>query len=120
MWCTQNFALIANGKIKNIVVCDDYDIANKISQHTYGQNAIAVDVSQYNLQASDTYENGKFYRNGEEIKANETVEDRLIKLRASATDLEEAACDITESYEERIVAIEEALCELSELLTKGE
>lgn len=119
MWCTQNFALIAKGKVQDIVVCDDYNVANQIAVTMHDKDAIAVDVSQYDLQTGDTYKDGKFYRDNKEIQPKESIESQLIKLRASVTEVEEAACEITSVYEDRLAAIEEALIELS-ILIKGD
>ena len=117
MWCTQNFAFIADAVIKDIVVCDDYNVANQLAQNIYGLNAIALDVTHYAVQKGDAYLNNKFYRDGEEIFPLPTVEDRLNELEASETTLEEATCDLNSDYEQRISDIEEALCELAEIIS---
>jgi len=119
MWCTQSFAFIADGEVKNVVVCDSYEAANQIAKSIYGENATAEDVTQYSVQTGDKFNKGKFTRDNEEIKPMPTIEERLNNLKASSKDLEEAACDLSEAYESRIVALEEALCELSTLITGG-
>ena len=116
MWCTQNFAFINDGLIKDIVVCDDYDVANNLARNIYGANAIAFDVSHYSLQIGDVYSNGRFYRGEEEILPNPTVEDKINELTAETISLEEATCDLNDDYERRISDIEEALCELAEII----
>ena len=116
MWCMQNFALIADGKIKDIVVCDDYNVANQIAQNVHGQGATAADVTHYALEVGDEYDNGKFYRDGKEIQPLPSVEDKLNELNAAAESLEEAACDLDGLYAQRLADIEEALCEISELI----
>ena len=118
MWCTQNFAMIADGEVKNIIVCDDYDVANELAQGMYGNNAVAFDVSQYSVIIGDKYENGKFYRAEEEIKPNPTVDELINKLNADTQALEEAACDLDESIYQRLADIEEALCEIAEMQDK--
>jgi len=117
MWCTQNFAFISDRRIRDIVVCDNYDVANSIARNIYGNDGIAIDVSHYNVQIDDVYTDGKFYRDGEEILPNPTVEDMINKLTGETINLEEASCDLSADYERRISDIEEALCELAEIIS---
>ena len=35
MWCNQIFSLINEDKIKNTIVCDNYEVANQIAKITY-------------------------------------------------------------------------------------
>lgn len=116
MWCTQNFAFIADGEVQDVVVCDDYNIANELAVNMYGKDAIALDCTHYALQKGDIYFKQKFYRDGEEILPEPTVEDKINELIASTTNLEEATCDLNDDYEQRIIDIEEALCELAEII----
>lgn len=120
MWCTQSFAFIADGEVKNVVVCDSYEAACGIAKSIYGENATAEDVTQYSVQTGDKFNKGKFIRDDEEIKPIPTIEERLNNLNASATDLEEAACDLSTVYEDRIAALEEAVKELTALVKKGD
>jgi len=43
----QVFAQIHKGEVKNVIVCDNYELANWLARATYGSEAIAVDCLQY-------------------------------------------------------------------------
>ena len=120
MWCTQNFAFVADDEVKDVVVCDNINTATQIAKNIYGPDTVVLDVTRYEVQLGDNFRNGKFYRGKKEILASPSVEDRLNGLTASSSDLEEVACELTERYEERISDLEEAFCELSSLLLGGE
>lgn len=62
----QVFAEIVNGKVENIMVCEDYETANMIARATYGDDAIAVDCLQYPCQIGDKYINNAFYHTAED------------------------------------------------------
>nr|DAJ09692.1 MAG TPA: hypothetical protein [Caudoviricetes sp.] len=67
----QVFAQIFEEEIKNIIVCDNYEMANWLSRTAYGDTAFSVDCLQYPCQAGDRYRDGVFYKVGE--KGVETV-----------------------------------------------
>lgn len=58
----QVFAQIHNGEVKNVIVCDNYELANWLARATYGLEAIAVDCLQYPCGPGDHYHNGVFYK----------------------------------------------------------
>lgn len=67
----QVFAQICDGEIKNIIVCDNYEMANWLTRASYGDSAFAVDISQYPCSPGDHYHDGKFWRvdeNGNEVE----------------------------------------------------
>lgn len=55
------FALISENEVKNVIVGDFYN-CNEIARIEYGEDAVAVEVTQYPVQSGDRYENGNFYR----------------------------------------------------------
>lgn len=57
----QVFAQIYEGVINNIIVCDDYDIANWLAKAQYGDKGFAVDCYNYPCKIGDRYEGGFFY-----------------------------------------------------------
>lgn len=94
MWCNQIFAQINDNKIQNIIVCDNYEMANYLARCTYGENAIAVDTTLYPVGIGDLYEDGKFYRitNEEtdervEIIRNPTEAEQIEKIQYESDDL---------------------------------
>lgn len=57
----QIFAQIYEEKVKNIIVCDNYEMANWLARASYGDEAFAVDCLQYPCEIGDKYHNGLFY-----------------------------------------------------------
>lgn len=58
----QVYAQIYEDKVKNIIVCDNYEMANWLSTATYGNKAFAVDCVQYPCEIGNGYRDNKFYR----------------------------------------------------------
>lgn len=73
------YALIANHEVQNIVV-GDFENCNRVARETYGDNAIAVEVTQIPVYIGDRYD-GAFWRGeGAEmvrVKPIPTVEQQL-------------------------------------------
>ncbi|BCJ92601.1 hypothetical protein acsn021_01700 [Anaerocolumna cellulosilytica] len=61
MWCNQIFSLINEQTVQNIVVCDNYEIANQISRIQYGDDSYAVDTTHYPLAIGCFHIDGLFY-----------------------------------------------------------
>ena len=99
MWCNQIFSLINEDKIKNTIVCDNYEVANQIAKITYGDNAFAVDTTLYPVNIGDNYINGLFYRDGELIERNPTEEERITELNNQLTEAQLALCELYEKME---------------------
>ncbi|WP_313579577.1 hypothetical protein [Lacrimispora sp.] len=57
----QVFAQIFEEEIKNIIVCDNYEMANRLARAVYGVEAFAVDCSQYPCGVGDKYRDGIYY-----------------------------------------------------------
>lgn len=57
----QVFAIVHEEIVQNIIVCDNYELANQIARGTYGNEAIAVDCLQYRCFKDCKYKDGKFY-----------------------------------------------------------
>ncbi len=62
MWCNQIFSLMQGETVQNIIVCDNYEVANQIARLQYGDTATAVDTTQYPLYTGCKYVDGTFYR----------------------------------------------------------
>jgi hypothetical protein len=82
MWCNQIFSLINECEVKNIIVCDNYDVANQIAKLQFGDDAYAVDTTQYPLSISDKYIDGIFYRGEKVIERNLTPEEEVAMLKS--------------------------------------
>lgn len=58
----QAFAQIYEETVKNVIICNNYELANYLARATYGQEAFAVDCTQYPCGIGDSYREGMFYR----------------------------------------------------------
>lgn len=61
MWCNQIFSQIKDETIKNIIVADNYEIANYLARDIYGDGAFAVESTQYPASIGDKYIDGVFF-----------------------------------------------------------
>lgn len=129
MIVNQIFAEISEGTVQNIMVCDNYEMANYISRCTYGENAFAVDSTQYGCSIGDKFHDNRFWRVNEdgtetEIPYTPTVEEEAAILKQKnetlETELTSTQLALTEQYEENLALQEEvtntqlALCEIYE------
>lgn len=55
------FAEIWQETVQNIIVCDEFEMANYLSRCSYGDDAFAVECLQYPCSIGDRYVNGIFY-----------------------------------------------------------
>ena len=100
MWCNQIFSLMSQTNdssyvIENIIVADNYTLANKIAQSQYGINAIAIDTTLYPVSIGNTYKDGIFYNNkGVEIKPNPTEQQQINQLNSTIASLATIQSDI--------------------------
>ncbi|MBE7718823.1 hypothetical protein [Lacrimispora indolis] len=83
----QVFAQICEGEIKNVIVCDNYEMANWLARASYGNNAFAIDCLQYPCGIGDKYHDGAFYHVGNdgnetEVKPVITAEQEVQALNA--------------------------------------
>lgn len=60
------FARIKDGVIKDIGVDDDYELANMIARFTYGDNAIAVEITDIPTRIGDRFHDNRFFRVNED------------------------------------------------------
>lgn len=97
----QVYAQIFEEEVKNIIVCDNYELANYIARATYGDTAFAVDCLQYLCGIGDSYRNGKFYRvnkEGVETKIlpfptqEQQVHNLEVDNKASQRQIEDLTC----------------------------
>ena len=95
MWCNQIFSLICNETVQNIIVCDNYEVANQIARMTYGNDAIAVDTTQYPLSIGDKYIDGIFYsEDGSAVSRTNTAEEDAREAQAKVNALADLQAEI--------------------------
>lgn len=96
----QVYALIdSNETVQNIMVCDNYEEANRIARAVYGVNAFAVDCLQYPCSIGSVYHNGRFWRLEEdgtktEIDYVPTPEQQVQSLHAENDELTLVVADM--------------------------
>ena len=89
----QIFAHILDTQIKNIIVCDNYEVANQLARAIYGQNAIAVECTQYPCSIGDFYVDNSFHykdkedpsKVGDLIPRKNTAEEDALEANNKAT-----------------------------------
>ena len=93
----QVFAHILDTQIKNVIVCDNYEVANQLARAIYGQNAIAVECTQYPCGIGDFYIDNSFhYRDkddpnkvGDPVPRKNTAEEDAFEANSKATVLQD-------------------------------
>lgn len=106
------FAQILDGTVINAIVCNDgYEIASQIARLVHGEDAIAIDITDVPVHQGDTYEDGIFYRDGEEVKKVESQEKQLLDLEDAfnlqKVDYENQLDGVRVEYEHKLTAVKE-------------
>ena len=89
----QVYAIIdSDGLVQNVMVCENYEEANRIARAVYGDEAIAVDCLQSPCGPGDRYHDGRFWQVGEggqetEIAYVPTQEQQVAVLQTENNDL---------------------------------
>lgn len=96
MWTNQIFSLIKDQTVENIIVCDNYEVANQIARLQYGEDAIAIDTTQYPLGIGCKHIDGRFYtEDGEkEVLRNPTEAEEIVNLNSENSTLTEYIIDL--------------------------
>lgn len=92
----QVFAHILDTKIQNIIVCDNYEVANQLARTIYGDTAIAQECTQYPCGIGDYFVNNTFYyrdqddpdKVGDPVPRKNTAEEDASEANEKATNLE--------------------------------
>lgn len=98
MFYHQVYAEILNKEVKNIMVCNNYEMANILARNTYGTEAIAVDCTYWACNIGDTYENNKFYSPEGDVREYKGSEaENIIRLTDENVLLKEQMSEDNES-----------------------
>ena len=102
MYVKQTFAIIQGETIKNDIVCDNYELANQLARDTYGEDAIAVESTQYPISIGDKYINGLFYyKDSENVvpRQNTGEENALLAVeKVNAVEVDLASFNVDLEY----------------------
>jgi hypothetical protein len=83
------WALIAENKVQNMIVCETYPAADMLAKSTLGTDAFAVEITQIPTGIGDSHENGVFKdKQGNVINSLPTAEQEVVMLKAKNTTLE--------------------------------
>ena len=88
------FAMISGETVQNVVV-GQYEGINRVTRCVYGDDAFAVDCTQYPCEIGDKYINGVFYKaDGIPIEYIPTQEQQVAQLRRENAELTLALADM--------------------------
>lgn len=105
------YAQIHQDVVQNIIVCDEYEMANWLTRASYGEEAFAIDCLQYPCKIGDNYHHGHFYHVDEDgtetlVEYVPTSEEQVFMLEAEnkrltqqITDTQLALCELYEQME---------------------
>ncbi len=78
---TFKYALIKDGVVQTVIMVDSYPTAGQICMAQGCDEAVCVD--QYLVSAGDTYANGVFMHEGNEIQRQQTLEEKCNSLQTA-------------------------------------
>lgn len=111
----HTFAQIVGTQIKNIIVIDDFYIAQQLTRASFGDNSVAIECSRYPVSVGDYFIDGVFYKADENDKTKQgkvvprinTAEEDAYEANAKATSIQLAVADLTVNTE-YLMALSEA------------
>lgn len=80
------------GTVQNTIVCDNYDRANELAVIIYGEGAIAVEITQWNVSIGDKYIDNIFYA-PDGVTPREYIPD--VEERLTAVENKQTSTDTT-------------------------
>lgn len=93
------YALIKDERIKNVIMCENYELANQLARSEYGNDAIGVECSQYLCGIGDFYTNGMFYSKTIDENGNEVQGEMIVRQNTAEEDAAEALKTVNELAE---------------------
>ena len=111
------FALIYENEVKNVFICENYELANQLARASYGNNAFAEETTRYASAIGDKYENGIFYHKLEDGTFEEAmyIPTERENIDALQSKLIQSQLVITETYENKIT-LEEKILTLQQII----
>ena len=90
------WSFIKNNKVMNIIVCDNYALADSLAKSSLGEEAFAVEITQVPTSIGDSYANGIFTnKDGVEISPLPTAEEEVATLKSEKNILEQQVNELT-------------------------
>lgn len=108
MWCNQIFSLIYKDTVQNIIVCDNYELANQIARLQLGNSAYAIDTTHYPLSIGDKHINGVFYMDDGVtiIQKTNTADEDAKEAQAKADSLSDQYAELVVDTDYRLSLLE--------------
>lgn len=113
MYCKQTFAIIKDGAVIQDMVCENYTIANEVARAQCGEEAFAVESTQYPVSAGDYYKDGIFYfKDGiTEIPRTPTAEEMAAEAREKNEALQQQSDTLSEILDDILLNVVPAVTE---------
>ena len=90
------YAQIKENKVKNIMVCDNYELANNQTRLVYGDDAVAVNCTNYRVHIGYQYKDGSFLDDkGEIVEREKTFEEEILSITKKVDNLYAALDDLS-------------------------
>lgn len=112
------FALIYENEVKNVFICENYELANVLARASYGDEAFAVEATRYATTMGDKYENGIFYNKFEDgtLKEAPYIPSPEEEVRVLKSKLEDSQSMLVLEYEHKS-ALEDKINQLTNMIT---
>lgn len=105
------FAQIWEGRVQNIIICDNYEMANQLSFMSYGTDAFAVNCTRYPCMLGDLYHDGKFWR-----EDPDTGEESIVEYVPTPEEQIHFLQKENAALQQQVIDTQLALCEVYELM----
>ncbi len=107
MWCNQIFSLIVDKTVKNIIVADNYEVANQLAKLNFGVDAYAVDTTQYPLAIGYGHIEGFFYDEDNNIVLpNPTERETITLLQDKLVEIDNSNVELAIDADYRVSVLE--------------
>ena len=112
------FALIYENEVKNVFLCENYELANVLARASFGDMAFAIETTKYASSIGNKYENGIFYNKLEdgtfkEVECIPSLEEKILVLQSKII---QTQLVIAETYESKIT-LEDKILTLQQIIT---
>ena len=113
------YALIYENEVKNVFLCENYELANVLAKASFGNDAFAIESTRYIIQMGDKYKNGIFYHILEDgtKKEAEYIPSEAENIAKLNVVLAETQLTLLSIYEQK-VQLENKLLELEAKISK--
>lgn len=114
----SKFALIYENEVKNVFICENYELANVLARASFGDEAFAIDTTYHACSIGDIYERGVFYNKLSDgtLKESPKIPSPEEKISELQVKLESAQSSLILEYEHK-VELESKIEQLTNMIT---